>query len=1108
LIVDDEPAPRAYLASLLEQAGYAPLEAMNGGDAVAKAPIAVPDLILAAVAMRDVGGFELVRQLRLDPLTAAAPVIFCSAPHTLREAHDLARRCGALDVLAKPYQPATVIPLIEAALRKSSGAPGGAAAERELLRLVTARLSQKAGHSRENEAALTELLSFTMQLGCELDPQLLLQSFTRAARRIVGARCSIAGIVEPDEARWKWLFRDGMSASEAAELGSPDARAPLLQTVLKEGRPVRLESAGDDARAALGYTPRGMPIDSWLAVPIASRTGIHGFIGLIGKPEGGTFSEADERLAGILSAQVGRVYENGVLYADAIRRAGELQLAIEARGKADREIAGREEYIGLLLNSTSEAIFGVDLKGLCTFANRACVETLGYADSAELVGKNTHALIHHTQRDGAPNPMRSCKVYAAFLGNEAVHVDDEVFWRADGSCFDAEYWAHPMFREGQVLGAVVRFHDITEQRRLEERFRESERHLRNVVESSPAVLFRLAVNETGFGNITWMSDNLAPIFGYPPEAAMAPDWWMNHAHPEDIETILARTHAELMLAGYSEHEYRFRHGDGSYRWTRSVMRLLRDNQGRPLEAVGASTDISEQKRAEEEKTRLREQLLQAQKLESVGRLAAGIAHDFNNLLTVVNGYSDLMLKELPASSALHGMAGEIGIAGHRAAELTRQLLLLSRKQVMQTSDVDLNRVVSEVSKMLRRVIGEDIHLETIMSSNLGLVRTDAGQMQQVLMNLAINARDAMPDGGTLLIETRNLHLDESGVEQFPDLKAGRYVELRVSDTGCGMTKETLDHLFEPFFTTKAVGEGTGLGLATVYGIVKLAGGWIWVYSEPGNGASFKIYLPRAEASEEQAPLEARTPPPLALSGTETILLVEDQEQLLHLVAQLLRDQGYAVLQAGNPAEAIRQCEAHNRPIDLLVSDVILPQMHGPELAKRLRISQPAMKVLFISGYSERVIANLRRGEGSYLAKPFSSFGLLEKVREVLGAARLSTKVLVVDREPAVRRLLRVLLAAEGFQVSEAEMRADALRKIAADDVDLVIADVTVRDEEGDSIIESLRVASSRIKIITLNSRFTGHPIAAPEGAAVQASIAKPIRKYELLGAIAQVMAQE
>jgi two-component system cell cycle sensor histidine kinase/response regulator CckA len=365
----------------------------------------------------------------------------------------------------------------------------------------------------------------------------------------------------------------------------------------------------------------------------------------------------------------------------------------------------------------------------------------------------------------------------------------------------------------------------------------------------------------------------------------------------------------------------------------------------------------------------------------VGKLAGGVAHDFNNLLTAIIGYSDLMLLRLPESNSLRRNVEEIKKAGHRAASLTRQLLAFSRKQVLQVKVINLNSVISDMEKMLERLIGEDVEMRTVMEKTLGSVKADPSQIEQVLLNLVVNARDAMPRGGKLTIKTANIYLDEDYAMHHLSVKAGPCVLLAVSDTGCGMNEETRAHIFEPFFTTKR--NGTGLGLSTVYGIVKQSGGNIWVYSEEGKGTTFKVYLPRVDEEAEEYERSAkatRTP-----RGTETVLLVEDEEMVRHLARDVLGLNGYRALEAVDAQAAVDICEQHRGRIHLLLTDVVMPGMSGRELATRLTEIRPEMKVLYMSGHTDDAIVHhgVLNADTEFLEKPFTPDMLARKVREVL-----------------------------------------------------------------------------------------------------------------------------
>jgi len=402
--------------------------------------------------------------------------------------------------------------------------------------------------------------------------------------------------------------------------------------------------------------------------------------------------------------------------------------------------------------------------------------------------------------------------------------------------------------------------------------------------------------------------------------------------------------------------------------------VLKDGQA--VGVQGIARDVTQRRHLEE-------QLAHAQRMEAIGHLAGGVAHDFNNLLTVVTGYSELVLRRLSAESPVRQEIEQIKKAGERATTLTRQLLAFSRKQMLQPRVLDLNAVLSDVEHLLRRLIGENIQLTMVLGPDLKRVKADPGQMEQIIMNLAVNARDAMPQGGMLTVGTANVVLDDDYANQHVDVKPGQYVMLAVSDTGIGMDDHTRSHIFEPFFTTKVKGKGTGMGLSTVYGIVKQSGGYVWVYSEPNQGSTFKIYLPRIDD-----PIETQDAANLAeelSAGVETVLLVEDEEAVRSLVCKVLRASGYTVLESLNPADALRIAREHPDPIHLLLTDVVMPQMSGREVANQVIVLRPSTKVLFISGYTDDAIVHhgVLDPKTAFLHKPFSPDALARKVREVL-----------------------------------------------------------------------------------------------------------------------------
>jgi PAS domain S-box-containing protein len=536
---------------------------------------------------------------------------------------------------------------------------------------------------------------------------------------------------------------------------------------------------------------------------------------------------------------------------------------------------------------------------------------------------------------------------------------------------------------GRMYGAVA---DVTERKRVEAALSESEERLRQAVRVAHIGIF----DHNHVTGAIYRSPEQRDIYGWGPADGPGVEADIARAHPEDRERVAAaidRSH-DPAGDGLLEAEYRIVLPDGSIRWVSVRGQPFFDGEGavrRPVRTVGATTDITAQKRAQAEKAKLEEQLFQAQKMESVGRLAGGVAHDFNNLLTVINGYSQLALTGLTTASPLWSSLDEIRKAGERAVGLTSQLLAFSRKQILQTRVLELNSVVRDMQPMLERLMGEDVDVRVVLAAPGSAVRADRHQLEQVIMNLAVNARDAMPGGGRLLIETAGVELDAGFARLHPGVNAGRYEMLVVSDSGTGMDEETRRRIFEPFFTTKPAGHGTGLGLAMVQGIVAQSGGQISVYSELGRGTAFKIYLP---ALEETAP-EAQAPAKVAaLGGTETVLVIEDMAEVRQYAVATLESYGYRVMEAENGGAALAICEREREPIHLVLSDVVMPGLRGPELASRLKKLRPESKVLLMSGYTDNALAGTGESNGcaGFIQKPFGPEQLAAKVREVLDAS--------------------------------------------------------------------------------------------------------------------------
>jgi two-component system cell cycle sensor histidine kinase/response regulator CckA len=489
------------------------------------------------------------------------------------------------------------------------------------------------------------------------------------------------------------------------------------------------------------------------------------------------------------------------------------------------------------------------------------------------------------------------------------------------------------------------------------------------------------------GHRLYTSPSYKKAFGYSHEeleGALATD----QIHPDDRKLVL-EARIETFQTGVGRRiEYRFRRKDGEWRILESTGSGVQNAPGETEKLIVVSRDITERKQAEEILRQREKQLRQAQKMEAVGRLSSGIAHDFNNLLGVIIGYSEEIESRVMQGDPLRKSAEEIRKAGQRAAALTHQLLAFSRQQVLQPEVLDLNVLVSDMGKMLRRLIGSHIELSTSLDPELGRIKADQSQLEQVIVNLVVNARDAMPEGGKLLIETSNVYLDEPHARSLPFLRPGTHTLLTVSDTGIGMNAETLTHIFEPFFTTKDHGKGTGLGLATVYGVVKQSGGIVGAHSEPGKGSTFRIYLPHVE--EQLATPTTDIPTAEISSGTETVLVVDNEESLLELTSDLLARSGYKVLLARDGMEAIAMAQSFDGPIHLLLTDIMMPKLNGPALARQMTDLRPEIRILFMTGHAESD-ATLRGNippDSEFLQKPFHRNILLRKVRQTMDLAGL------------------------------------------------------------------------------------------------------------------------
>jgi two-component system cell cycle sensor histidine kinase/response regulator CckA len=638
-------------------------------------------------------------------------------------------------------------------------------------------------------------------------------------------------------------------------------------------------------------------------------------------------------------------------------------LASRVKEQRASDRASRQLIEGII-NAMPARVFWKD-KGLVYLGcNMAFARDAGFADPKDIIGKDDYQMPWRDQAEAYRGDDRT-----VIESGRSKLLIEEPQTTLEGSSISLLTSKVPLRSpEGEVTGVIGTYLDVTEHKRAQE----SHARLSTAVEQSAEAIM---ITDTK-GTILYVNPAFERTTGYTREEVVGqpPRILRSGQHGAEFYRQMwsALSRGEVWRGRLIN-----KRKDGTLFDEDATISPVRDEAGNVVNYVAAKRDITNE-------MLLERQLLQAQKMEAVGRLAGGVAHDFNNLLGVITGYGDVVHRRLADEDPLKGNVEQILKASERAAGLTRQLLAFSRQQILQPRILDLNALVSNMQSMLLRIMGEDVELVKVLEPRLGAVRADPGQIDQVLMNLAVNARDAMPEGGRITIETRNADLDESYVKTHASVRAGPYVMLAVTDTGSGMDAATQARIFEPFFTTKAASGGTGLGLPTVYGIVTQSDGHVWVYSEVGVGTALRIYLPRVD-QEAEHPREQR-PGPL-LRGDETVLLVEDETSLRELLREVLETNGYSVLGARGGAEALQMAAAHSGPIQLMVTDVIMPGMTGPRLADLFAATRPGMKVLFVSGYSDESVTRygLIAPGRAFLSKPFGPEVFLRRVRESLDA---------------------------------------------------------------------------------------------------------------------------
>jgi len=1045
LVVDDTPDNQDLLRTTFLNAGYNVLTASDGSEGFEVARHERPDLVISDVSMPVVNGVTLCRLIRADAELFTIPLLLVSALHKDTATLVEGLQAGADDYLESPYDPLRLVAKAARLIEMGSAASALRESE-ERFRLMaeaapvllwmadpdklctyfnkgwlefTGRtLEEELGDGwtervhRDDLQRCLEIYNSAFDNRSDFRMEYRLQRFDgeyrwvldtgvprfMADRRFAGYIGSCIEITERkqaeeqirnlnDELEGRVNERTTQLRAANGELECEIAKRRLTEQALSESDD-RFKAFMDNTPAAAFvkhqdgryvYANRlfeRFRMEDWLG-----RTDFQMWPEEIARQlsendrsvlETGQTIELEETIPGPegsvlhwwtyrfpLTDSAGRRYIGGVA------------VDITARKQAEDVLSASQARLTGILDIAEDGIISMDQDHRINLFNQGAERIFGYTAS-EVLGQPLDLLLPMRFRGAHPLHVRGFAQFSDTARTMGERL--EVFGcRKDGTEFQAEVSISKLVLGNEVFfTSIVR--DVTERKLVEETLRTSEESYRDLVEDARDIIYTSDLE----GRFTSLNRAGEQLTGYSRREAVT----LNFADvvaPEYLE--LARKMLTRKLAGEPATVYELEIV------TKDSRRLALEINSRPIYRDGNAVGIQGVARDITERKQLEEQLRQSQKMECVGRLAGGVAHDFNNLLTVITGYSELLLKRFTQDDDIAEKLNEIRKASKRASALTYQLLAFSRKQVLQPKLLDINAIVNDVGKMLQRLIGEDIELVMVLHPAIGHIKADPGQISQILMNLAVNARDAMPQGGKLLIETASVHLDQEYVRHHLGAKPGSYIMLALVDTGTGMDDATQQRIFEPFFTTKTPGGGTGLGLATVYGIVKQSGGYITVESESGVGSTFKIYLPLVDVNDEAEtaglePANGNMP-----RGTEKILLVEDEIAVRTLAREILEMCGYGVLEAGDGVEAVSICERVDCVIDLLVTDVVMPQMSGRELAEQLSVSRPEMRVLYMSGYTDDSTVRHGLGDGSakFIQKPFTPETLAHKVREVIDA---------------------------------------------------------------------------------------------------------------------------
>ena len=785
------------------------------------------------------------------------------------------------------------------------------------------------------------------------------EHFAEEVRKLIPLDRIAINIINPKDQTLTIAYVTGVEIESRKTGDTIPLAGTLTEEVIRTRSTLLFQTNGKEEMAR--RFPRLLPslraeFKSLLSVPLISKDQVIGVLHLR-STKSKTYTERNLKLAERVGHQIAGAIANAQLFAE--------------RKQAEQALQTERQRFQILSEYAPFGMVMIDKDGTFSYINPKFGELFGY-DLKDIPNGKTWF------RKAYPDPTYRHNVISAWIKDLKIFAPGEKRPRVfTATCKDGtEKIVNLISIQLETGENLTTCEDITEHMLFEETLRESEKRYRTLFEGSRDAVY-ITTRE---GKFIDFNRACLDLFGYTKEELMVLHAQETYVYPVDRY----RFQQEIEKKGFvRDYEVKLRKKDGKEIDCLLTSSVWRGNDGTILGYQGSIRDITDRKRAEQEMKALEEQLRQSQKMEAIGRLAGGIAHDFNNLLTIIKGYSQLSLSELKEDHPLWENLEGIQKATNRATDLIRKILAFSRRQLMEMRVLDLNTLLMDLDKLLRRIIGEDIELVTVLAEDLGRVKVDPGQIEQVILNLAVNAKDAMLNGGKLTIETANGELDEAYGRSHIAVIPGRYVMLSVSDTGLGMSPEVRERIFEPFYTTKEKSKGTGLGLSTVYGIVKQSSGNIWVYSEPGQGTTFKIYLPQEEEPLEEIGekvVKGELP-----RGNETVLVVEDEEEVRKLAVRILQKQGYKILEASQGNEALFICEQHEEPIHLLVTDVVMPGMSGRELSEHLISLHLETKILYMSGHTNSAIVHhgvLESGV-NLLQKPFTPEALARKVREVL-----------------------------------------------------------------------------------------------------------------------------